>query len=78
MGGEKLELALIDFNKVIDIDPNYAPSYNGRGLVWDRFFKFEEAIKAILIDSKNPVYLHNRGCCFRNMGNLESSIKDFD
>jgi tetratricopeptide (TPR) repeat protein len=27
---------------------------------------------------KNPVYLHNRGCCYRNMGNLEMSIKDFD
>jgi tetratricopeptide (TPR) repeat protein len=74
MGGEKLEQALENFNEVIRIDSNYAPSYNGRGLVWDRFFKFEEAIrdftKAIKIDSTNPVYLHNRGCCYRNMGDL--------
>jgi Flp pilus assembly protein TadD len=30
------------------------------------------------IDRKNPVYLHNRGCCYRNMGDLELSVKDFD
>lgn len=48
-------MALEDFNQVIELDSKYAPSYNGRGLVWDRFFKFEEAIadfsKAIEIDS---------------------------
>lgn len=82
IGGEKLDEALENFNVVIQIDPKYAPSYNGRGLVWDRFYKFDEAIKdftqAIKIDPNNPVYLHNRGCCFRNMGNLESSISDFN
>jgi Flp pilus assembly protein TadD len=78
IGGERLELALQDFNKVISIDPNYAPSYNGRGLVKDRFQQMDEAIKdfsqAIAIDPQNPVYLHNRGCCYRNIGNLEKSI----
>ena len=42
----------------------------------------KEAIKdftqAVNIDPKNPVYLHNRGCCYRNMGELELSIQDFD
>ena len=82
IGGDKLDLALENFKKVVEIDPKYAPSYNGRGLVWDRFYKFEEAIKdftqAVNIDPKNPVYLHNRGCCYRNMGELELSIQDFD
>ena len=45
IGGDKLELALENFNHVIAIDPSYAPSYNGRGLVWDRFYKFDVAIK---------------------------------
>jgi len=82
IGGDKLELALENFNQVVEIDSNYAPSYNGRGLVWDRFQNFEEAIKdfssAIQIDPKNPVYLHNRGCCYRNMGDLANSLNDFD
>ena len=72
MGGDKLNQALENFNTVLNLDSTYAPSYNGRGLVWDRFFNFEEAIKdfskAIELDSHNAVYWHNRACCFRNMG----------
>ncbi len=45
MGGERLGLALENFNQVLELDSGYAPSYNGRGLVWDRFFNFDEAIK---------------------------------
>ena len=55
MGGDKLSLALENFNEVIVLDANYAPSYNGRGLVWDRFQKYDQAIqdfaKAIQIDN---------------------------
>jgi tetratricopeptide (TPR) repeat protein len=56
------------------MDNSYAPSFNGRGLVWDRFFNYEEGIKdfskAIELDSQNAVYWHNRACCFRNMGQM--------
>lgn len=45
MGGDRLELALENFNKVIELDGKYAPAFNGRGLVWDRFLKYDEAIK---------------------------------
>jgi len=31
--------------RVLEFDKAYAPSFNGRGLVWDRFYNFEEAIK---------------------------------
>lgn len=82
IGGEKLSLALDNFNKVIELNQEYSPSYNGRGLVWDRFFNFDEAIQdfstAINLDSKNAVYWHNRACCYRNMGLLEEAINDFD
>lgn len=64
------------------IDDKYSPSYNGRGLVWDRFFNFEEAIKdftkAIEIDPENAVYWHNWACCFWNKGDLEAALEDFD
>ncbi len=72
IGGEKLTQALENFNEVLALDPSYAPSFNGRGLVWDRLFNFQEAIndfsKAIELDAGNAVYWHNRACCFRNMG----------
>lgn len=35
LGGNRLEQALDNFSKCIEIDQTYAPSYNGRGLVWD-------------------------------------------
>jgi len=67
---------------VLQIDQSYAPSFNGRGLVWDRFFNFEEAIKdfssAINLDAQNAVYWHNRACCYRNMGEMQKSLEDFD
>ena len=44
IGGDRLELALTNFNRVIELDPKYAPAYNGRGLVWDRFLNYDEAI----------------------------------
>jgi hypothetical protein len=36
IGGDRLELALKDFEQVLKMEKNYAPAYNGRGLVWDR------------------------------------------
>ena len=64
------------------MDPSYGPSFNGRGLVWDRFFNFQEAIvdfsKAIELDPQNAVYWHNWACCYRNMGDLDSALWDFD
>jgi tetratricopeptide (TPR) repeat protein len=75
IGGDRLSLALENFNTVLQLDPKYAPSFNGRGLVWDLFFNFEEAVKdfgeAIKLDKTNAVYWHNRASCYRNMGMLE-------
>jgi tetratricopeptide (TPR) repeat protein len=72
IGSDRLPLALENFNQVLMQDEHYAPSYNGRGLVWDRFFKYEEAIQdftqAIRLDKTNAVYWHNRACCHRNSG----------
>jgi tetratricopeptide (TPR) repeat protein len=82
LGGDHLGSALEFFNKAICYDSKYSPAYNGRGLVWDRLFNFEEAIKdfsqAIYLDQNHAVYWHNRGCCYRNMGLLEDSLNDFD
>lgn len=44
IGGDRLPLALQDFNLVLKIDSEYAPAYNGRGLVWDRLNKHQEGI----------------------------------
>ena len=57
--------------RALAIDGNYAPAYNGRGLVYDKLNDFENACldfnKSIELDQNNPVYIHNRGCCKRSM-----------
>jgi len=66
---------------VLQIDPGYAPSYNGRGLVWDKLVKYDEAYadfsRAIDLEPKNPVFIHNRACCLRNMGKYENGLLNF-
>jgi tetratricopeptide (TPR) repeat protein len=63
-------MALNDFSTVLGMDSAYAPAYNGRGLVWDRMLKFEDAIvdfsMAVKLDAQNAIYWHNRACCYRN------------
>lgn len=82
IGGDRLPLALKDFDKVIMMEQGYAPAYNGRGLVWDRLLHHEEALSdfsgAIKLDGKNAVYWHNRACCLRNMARFEEALFDFD
>lgn len=95
VGGDKLYTALGYFNqyysctydfinlfiRVLTLDPAYAPSYNGRGLVYDKLLKYDEAYqdfkKAMDLDPRNPVFIHNRACCLRNMGRLKEAIEDF-
>lgn len=64
--------------RALDIDRGYAPCYNGRGLVWDKLLKYDEAYtdfsRAIELESRNPVFIHNRACCLRNMGRLNIDI----
>ena len=54
------------------MDSKFAAGYNGLGLVNDRLMNFQEAIKnfviAIEFDETNPIYWHNRGCSYRNLG----------
>ena len=78
------------------MDPSYAASYNGRGLVLDKTNNNEDAFKdftkAVNLEPDNPVFIHNRACCLRNMGKyynfyllhylifsrLKDSLEDFN
>ena len=60
------------FDQVINIDKENAPAYNARGLIYDKLGQYDLALEnfslAIKIDARNPVFSHNRACCFRNIG----------
>lgn len=68
----KLHEAYAFFSRAIDLNPEFGPAYNGRGLVLEKFGKEEQAVndfdKAVELECDNPIFLHNCACCFRNLG----------
>ncbi len=72
---QKYELALSDWNKAIDINPNFADAYYNRGLLYSDQQKYELALadysKAIDI---NP----NFADAYYNRGNLYSDLQKYD
>jgi Flp pilus assembly protein TadD len=56
--------AFADFNKAIELDPNYAEAYNNRGVAWDHKGDYDKAIadfnKAIELDPNNAEAYKNR------------------
>lgn len=67
IGGDRLSLALENFNKVLTLNPNYSPSYNGRGLVWDRFLSLTSTPSLL------PVHVQSMS----NNTLFSTAIKDF-
>lgn len=67
------------YMKVLKINPNHAPSYNGLGLVYDALKDREKALryfdKALKVEEDNAIFLHNKGCCLRRMEKYEESLK---
>lgn len=51
-------------------------------MVFDKFGEFDKAMSdftsAISLDSTNPIYIHNRGCCLRSVDKLIESVRDFE
>jgi protein O-mannosyl-transferase len=67
--------ALNDFNKAIELKPNYADAYNNRGSVFMKFGKIENA----LTDLNNAVsYNKNLTQAYFNRGYIFYQRKDYD
>ena len=79
---EKWELALADFNKAIQINPQYAKAYNNRGSVYANQKKWELALadynKAIAINSDEELAYHNRGLIYAKVEKWELALADFN
>ncbi|MFN7247200.1 MAG: trypsin-like peptidase domain-containing protein, partial [Microcystis sp.] len=62
---QKYELALSDYNKAIDINPNYAEAYYNRGILYKNLQKYDLALsdysKAIDINPNDALAYNNRG-----------------
>ncbi|MCZ8212967.1 tetratricopeptide repeat protein [Microcystis sp. LE19-8.1F] len=79
---QKYELALSDYNKAIDINPNYAKAYNNRGILYKDLQKYELALsdynKAIDINPNDAMAYNNRGLLYHNQQKYELALSDYN
>ncbi|TRU05080.1 MAG: serine protease [Microcystis sp. Msp_OC_L_20101000_S702] len=79
---QKYELASDDYNKAIEINPNFAEAYNNRGLLYYNQQKYELALadysKAIEINPNFALAYNNRGGIYYNQQKYELALADFN
>jgi len=72
--------AVSDFNKAIDVNPEFVVAYLNRGFSYSRMGDFDKAIadytKAIELNPRYAVAYHNRGFVYRRMGEYDRAILD--
>ena len=82
MGDKRYDEALSDYNKAIELKPDYAMAYNDRGLLFVRKERYDEALsdynKAIRLEPQNESSYTNRGIILAMKKDYEGAIKDFD
>ena len=82
--GEKGEhdLAIKDFTKAIELNPDYAFAYNNRGAVYRDKGEHDQAIedcsKAIQLQPNYAEPYNNRGAAYGNKGDYDLAIKDYN
>ena len=79
---KKWELALLDYNKAIQINPNLVQAYNNRGLLYSNQKKWELALvdynKAIQINPEYATAYNNRGIVYSDQKKWELALADYN
>ena len=79
---EDYEEAIEDFNRSIDVDPNYALAFNIRAMAYNQVERWGEALtdldKAIELDPSSALYYKNRGSLYHQFGYFDSAITNYD
>ncbi len=77
----KLDQALSDFTREIELNPHYAEAYNNRGIVLGELGRFDEAIgdfsTAVEMDPSMDVAYLNRGVALERIGSIGRAIDDY-
>jgi len=78
----KYEIALTDFNRALEMDPDYVLAHNGRGMAYLEMERYDEAIAdfdtAIALDPSFSLAYFNRGEALFRSGDLDAALKDFE
>ena len=75
--------AIADYDKAIELDPNYAAAYNNRGCTYDALKQYDKAIadcnKSIELDPNNAAYAYDsRGTVFKHLEQYDKAIADYN
>ena len=77
----KIEEAISDYEKAIEIVPLAPDAYLNRGIAYERLKKWSEAIadynQVIELDPKDPVAYNNRGNAEGGLGKWEKATEDY-
>ncbi len=75
------DTAIRDYNKAIELDPNYAAAFCNRGIAYYNKKNYDTAIrdydKAIEIDPNFAEAFYNRGLAYYNKKNYDTAIRDY-
>ena len=75
------EQAIKDFNKVIELNPNYAEDYYGRGYAYAELNEYERAIedydRTIALNPKFAEAYYNRGLAYAELNEYKRAIEDY-
>ena len=76
------EQAISEFDKAIELDPDYAEAYSNRGIAYGSQGDFDSAMtdfnKAIELDPESAEAYSNRGIAYGGQGDFDSAMTDFN
>ncbi|MFM6405409.1 MAG: tetratricopeptide repeat protein, partial [Microcystis sp.] len=79
---QKYKLASYDYNKAIELNPNFAMAYNHRGVLYDHQQKYELALadfnKAIELNRNFAMAYYNRGGLYQDQKKYELALADYN
>ena len=79
---DETEKALSDYNRAIEINPEYESVYNNRGLLYADLNEYEKALcdygKSIKLKPNYEFTYYNRGLLYSRMGNIEMALGDYN
>ena len=75
-------LAIRNYNKAIELNPEFTEAYNNRGITFDEMAEYYRAIrnynKAIELNPEFAEAYNNRGITYHEMGEYDLAIKDYN
>ena len=79
--GEK-QRAIEFFDKTLEMDPNYSPAWNDKGIVYMELKNFDEALKCfdnvMKVDPSNSMPVYNMGYVLLLQERYEDAVHAFD